>query len=230
MSPPAIEARSVHVAFGDGPGICLALADVSLDVVQGEVLLIVGPSGSGKTTLTQTLGCLLTPSDGTVRVFGRRVDEMNARELDEYRRQHYGFVFQAYNLFPALNAWENVAVALDLNGVRGAEAETRARALLDEVGLASKADCRPAILSGGQRQRVAIARALAADPEILLADEPTAALDTASGQSVVSLFGRLARSRGRAVVIVTHDPRIQAQADRIVTLEDGRIVDVTTRH
>jgi len=230
MNAPLIETQSVGVTFGDGATACRALDDVSVAVMPGEILLVMGPSGSGKTTLTQILGCLLRPSAGSVKVFGQSMETPDAGALDECRLRHFGFVFQNYNLFPALSAWENVAIALDLVGVRGAAAEIKARALLDEVGLASKADLRPAMLSGGQRQRVAIARALAADPDILLADEPTAALDAASGQSVMALFARLARARNRAVVIVTHDPRIRDQADRIVTLEDGRIVGTATRH
>lgn len=225
MSETLVETRSVHVTYGEGAAACRALEDVSVSVRAGEVLLLMGPSGSGKTTLLQVLGCLMRPSAGTVRFHGQPVDSWDPRALGDRRLRHYGFIFQSYNLFSTLNAWENVAIALDLLGIRGAEGETRARALLREVDLGAKADSYPAKLSGGQRQRVAIARALANDPDILLADEPTAALDAASGQTAIALLAGLARSRGRAVVIVTHDPRVINYGDRIITLEDGRIVE-----
>lgn len=225
MSETLVETRSVHVTYGEGAAACRALEDVSVSVRAGEVLLLMGPSGSGKTTLLQVLGCLMRPSAGTVRFQGQPVDSWDPRALGDRRLRHYGFIFQSYNLFSTLNAWENVAIALDLLGIRGAEGETRARALLREVDLGAKADSYPAKLSGGQRQRVAIARALANDPDILLADEPTAALDAASGQTAIALLAGLARSRGRAVVIVTHDPRVINYGDRIITLEDGRIVE-----
>lgn len=224
MSAPVLEARSVHVTYGDGPAACRALDDVSLDVRAGEVLLLMGPSGSGKTTLLQVLGCLLPPDSGAIRLFGELLQSRDPDTLGRLRLKHYGFVFQSYNLFPTLTAWENVAIALDLIGIRGAAAEARARDLLREVGLAAKADAYPGELSGGQKQRVAIARALATDPAVILADEPTAALDTASGQAVISLLAGLARKRGRAVVIVTHDQRVVEHGDRIVALEDGKIV------
>jgi putative ABC transport system ATP-binding protein len=224
MTALAVEAHGIRVTYGEGAAACDALKEVSVEVRTGEVLLLMGPSGSGKTTLTQVLGCLLRPTAGSVAVFGRRVEGLDGGELGALRLRHYGFIFQSYNLFPALTAWENVAMTLDLLGIRGSEAEDRARRLLDEVGLSHKADSYPAKLSGGQRQRVAIARALAADPKILLADEPTAALDAASGQNAVALLARLARTSGRAVVIVTHDGRVAAAGDRIITLDDGRIV------
>ena len=230
MSQAVIEARGIHVTFGEAEAACRALRDVSVDIMPGEVLVIMGPSGSGKTTLTQVIGCLLRPTAGCVRVLGEATEGLSARALDRLRLNHYGFVFQTYNLFPTLTAWENVALALDLVGIRRQAAEDRARALLDEVGLGDKADSYPGALSGGQRQRIAVARALARDPTILLADEPTAALDTASGQSVIALFGRLAKSRGRAIVIVTHDPRVARHADRVLTLEDGRVANLDTRH
>ena len=225
MTATLVEAESIHVRFGDGAAACPALRGVSLSVKAGEVLLLMGPSGSGKTTLLQVLGCLLRPTAGTVSLLGERIDVYNPDVLGARRLRHFGFVFQNYNLFPTLNAWENVAIALDLIGIKGSVAEMHARLLLREVGLGAKADAYPAKLSGGQRQRVAIARALAADPDILLADEPTAALDTASGQSAMALLSGLARAEGRAVVIVTHDPRVVGYADRIVTLDDGRIVE-----
>jgi putative ABC transport system ATP-binding protein len=224
MTHPLIEIEEVSVNYGTGPAMCQALRDVSLTVNAGEVLLMMGPSGSGKTTLTQVLGCLLPPTTGRVRLFGDAVEHLDQRALGEIRLRHYGFVFQGYNLFPTLRAWENVALALDLVGIRGAEAERRSHELLGEVGLALKANTYPVNLSGGERQRVAIARALAADPDILLADEPTAALDSTNGQSVIALLAGLAKSGDRAVVIVSHDSRVIPHGDRLVVLDDGCIV------
>lgn len=211
-----------HV-YGTGPTAFEALRGVSVEVSRGEVVLLLGPSGSGKTTLLQILGGLLRPTGGTLTLAGQALTGLDLDALSRLRLQHSGFVFQAYNLFPTLTAAENVAVALDLIGQRGAPAKRRARDLLGEVGLADRADHYPAQLSGGQRQRVAIARALAADPAVVLADEPTAALDSHSGAKVIGLFRRLA-DQGRAVVIVTHDNRILKSGDRIVKMEDGLVV------
>jgi putative ABC transport system ATP-binding protein len=191
------------------------------------VMSLLGPSGSGKTTLLQVLGGLLRPTAGTLRLGGRTISGLSLDELAGLRLAHFGFVFQAYNLFPTLTAAENVAVALDLVGIHGGAAKQRARELLDDVGLGDRANSYPSQLSGGQKQRVAIARALASDPALVLADEPTAALDSTSGAKVVALFRRLA-DEGRAVVIVTHDNRILGAGDRIVEMEDG--VMITPQH
>jgi putative ABC transport system ATP-binding protein len=225
MSDAILRAESITHVYGKGEVAFRALDDVSIDVRRGEVLLLMGPSGSGKTTLLQILGGLLQPTRGRLVLRDREIGALHAEERGRLRLAHFGFIFQAYNLFPTLTAAENVAVALDLRGVAGRAARERARELLDSVGLAQRADAYPAQLSGGQKQRVAIARALAADPEIVLADEPTAALDSTSGARVVELLAELADRQRRAVVIVTHDPRILGAGDRIVTLEDGRIVD-----
>lgn len=186
--------------------------------------MLMGPSGSGKTTLLSILGCILRASDGKLEVLGEDVTALPERELPRIRREAIGFVFQGFNLFPTLTAAENVALALDVRGVQRAAAKKRGEELLAEVGLAEKVRSFPADLSGGQKQRVAIARALAGDPPILLADEPTAALDSTSGRTVIELLQRLAREHGRAVVMVTHDPRVLSFGDRIIRLEDGRIV------
>jgi putative ABC transport system ATP-binding protein len=220
-----LRAESVGHVYGRGEVAFRALDGVSLEVHRGEVLLLMGPSGSGKTTFLQILGGLLQPTEGRLWLHDREIGGLDAEARGRLRLAHFGFVFQAYNLFPTLTAAENVAVALDLRGIAGRAARDRARELLGSVGLADRVDAYPAQLSGGQKQRVAIARALAADPEIILADEPTAALDSTSGARVVELLCQLADRQGRAVVIVTHDPRILGAADRIVTLEDGRIVD-----
>jgi putative ABC transport system ATP-binding protein len=220
-----VRAESIVHVYGEGDTAFKALKGVSIEANKGELLLLMGPSGSGKTTLLQILGFLLRPTEGKLWLNGRELGEVGRDELGRLRLRHFGFVFQAYNLFPTLTAAENVAVALDLQGLSGKAARERARELLVSVGLEQRVNAYPAQLSGGQKQRVAIARALAADPEVILADEPTAALDSTSGAKVVELFRDLADRQGRAVVIVTHDPRILSAGERIVTLEDGQIVD-----
>lgn len=219
-----IRAARVTKIYGSGATAFRALADVDLEIRAGELTLLMGPSGSGKTTLLSILGCILRGTTGSLEVLGERVDELPESELPRIRRDAIGFVFQGFNLFPALTASENVALALDVRGVRHAQAEMRAAELIRDVGLADKGKSYPADLSGGQKQRVAIARALAGDPPIVLADEPTAALDSTSGRNVIELLRRLAHTHGRAVVMVTHDPRVLSYGDRIIHLEDGRIV------
>lgn len=201
-----------------------ALRGVDIAIAAGEVALLMGPSGSGKTTLLSILGCILSPTAGRVTVMGRETAGLPERELAKVRLAHIGFIFQGYNLFPTLYAVENVQVALDLRGVSGPEAQRRSLAALEAVGLADKAAVRPRDLSGGQKQRVAIARALVAEPDIILADEPTAALDSETGHAVIGLLRELAVAHGRSVVIVSHDPRIAVFADRVIRIEDGRIV------
>ena len=221
---PAIEARDLIKTYAHGEAAMRALDGVSIDIHAGELMLLAGPSGSGKTTLLSIIGCILRPSAGTLRVMGDDVSRMRERDLPAIRRERIGFVFQAFNLFPTLTAAQNVALALDLKGVAGRAARDRAAALLDQVGLGNKIDSYPADLSGGQKQRIAIARALAGNPPVILADEPTAALDSQSGRAVMDLLQRLAHERGRAVAIVTHDNRMLGYADRTVRMEDGRIV------
>jgi putative ABC transport system ATP-binding protein len=219
-----IRAKGLSKVYREGETELRALQDVDLEVRAGELTLLMGPSGSGKTTLLSILGCILRASEGRLEVLGENVSGLPERDLPRIRREGIGFVFQGFNLFPTLTAAENVALALDLRGIRAGAAKKRGGELLAEVGLAHKAGSFPADLSGGQKQRVAIARALAGDPPILLADEPTAALDSTSGRTVIELLQRLARVHGRAVVMVTHDPRVLSFGDRIIHLEDGRIV------
>lgn len=221
----AIAVRQVRKSYGVGATAVHALRGVDLDVHAGEVLLMMGPSGSGKTTLLSIMGGILRASTGSVRVNGTEIVGLPESALPAIRLAHIGFVFQGFNLFPALTALENVAIALDLRGQRGRAALERAQAALDAVGLADRGHHKPADLSGGQKQRVAIARALVGEPTMLLADEPTAALDHESGTLVLDLLRRVATEQGRAVVLVTHDPRTHPYADRIVRVEDGRIVD-----
>ena len=219
-----VEARDLVKTYAQGEAAMRALDRVSLDVDAGELTLLVGPSGSGKTTLLSVVGCILRPSSGSLRILGDDVTRLRERDLPAIRRERIGFVFQAFNLFPTLTALQNVALALDLKGATGRAARDRAAQLLDQVGLGAKVDAYPADLSGGQKQRVAIARALAGEPPVILADEPTAALDTQSGRSVMNVLQQLAHERGRAVVIVTHDNRMLGYADRTVRMEDGRVV------
>ncbi len=209
-----IRAKGLSKVYHEGATELRALQDVDLEVRAGELTLLMGPSGSGKTTLLSILGCILRASEGELEVLGEDVSSLPESELPRIRREGIGFVFQGFNLFPTLTA----------GGVRAGAAKKRGEELLAEVGLAQKARSFPADLSGGQKQGVAIARALGGDPPILLADEPTAALDSTSGRTVIELLQRLARVHGRAVVMVTHDPRVLPFGDRIIHLEDGRIV------
>lgn len=216
---PVLAAEAVSVIYGEGETAVHALERVEVSVNAGEMLALMGPSGSGKTTLLMVLGALLHPSSGGVRVDGQDLQPLSERERSRLRLTRMGFIFQSYNLFPALTALENVQLALELKGRSLGEAE----ALLRQVGLGARLRGYPAQLSGGEKQRVAIARALAGGPGVVLADEPTAALDSAHGQAVVQLLREIAHDQGRAVVVVTHDPRISQLADRVVTIEDGRI-------
>jgi putative ABC transport system ATP-binding protein len=219
----AIAVRELRKTYEGGATGTLALRGVDLDAHAGEVLMLMGPSGSGKTTLLSIMGCILTATSGSVRIVGREVVGLREKELPAIRLQHIGFVFQGFNLFPTLSAGENVELMLDLQRVSAAAAKKRAQELLDQVGLAEKYGSFPADLSGGQKQRIAIARALAGDPGIILADEPTAALDSHTGRNVMEMMSELAHKRGRAVVIVTHDSRVLSFADRIVKIEDGAV-------
>ena len=221
-----ITLEQIGVVYGQGATAFTALQDISLAIDAGEMTLLLGPSGSGKTSLLQVMGCLLRPSRGRVHLFGSPLaGGLGVEAMAALRLAHVGFVFQHYNLFPTLKAWENVAIALDIKAVPRASQRAQALALLDRLGLADRAGHYPSELSGGQKQRVAIARALAGRPRILLADEPTAALDGKTGQSVAATLHGLARDEGVAVVVVSHDPRVEPFGDRVLHLEDGRLVD-----
>jgi len=223
----AVTVRNLVKTYESGAAAVYALREVDLDVARGQVLLMMGPSGSGKTTLLSIMGCILRPTSGSVRILGREVTGFSEKQLPRIRLDHIGFIFQGFNLFPTLTAGENVELALDLKSVRGQAAKRRAGELLEQVGLSDKYDTFPSDLSGGQKQRVAIARALAGEPDIILADEPTAALDSHSGHTVIEKLRDLAHEQGRAVAIVTHDNRTLEFADRIVHIEDGQIKEGT---
>jgi putative ABC transport system ATP-binding protein len=222
----AVVCRNVTKEFGDGEARVRALRGVDMDVYAGQMTLLVGPSGCGKTTLISIIAGLLDPTDGEVTVLGRDLRRLRGRGLVQFRGAHIGFVFQQYNLLPALTAAENAAVPLLIAGMRRHEAVARARAIFEAVGLSDRADALPAQLSGGQQQRVAIARALVHEPQLLVCDEPTAALDAHSGHTVMELLRRVAVQPGRAVIVVTHDSRVFSFGDRIVRMNDGRIEGV----
>ncbi len=220
----AIDAVDVTKTFGAGALAFTALRDATLRVTRGEIVMLVGPSGSGKTTLLSVIGCVLRPSAGRVALFGTDIAGRSESELPAIRRALIGFVFQGHNLISSLDVRDNVQLVLETRGVVRRDARRESEALLERVGLSDKLGAFPAQLSGGQRQRVAIARAVAGDPPLLLADEPTAALDAQSGLAVTELLAELSRERGSTVVIVTHDSRIFGFGDRIVRIADGRIV------
>jgi putative ABC transport system ATP-binding protein len=224
MSDPVVKAVDVVKVLGSGVGQVRALRGVSLSLTGGELALLMGPSGSGKTTLLSVLGCMLTPTQGSVTVVGQTTAGLSSEQLAELRRKHIGFVFQSYHLFPTLNARDNVRLALDLRGDHSADAVKKATDALAVVGLEHKAMALPREMSGGEQQRVAIARAIVANPSAILADEPTGALDGENGQAVMQVLAQIAKDHSRAVLVVTHDPRTVPFADRIVQIEDGRMV------
>ena len=223
---PVLEARDVVKTFREGRESVPVLRGVSIAVEPGEIVALEGPSGSGKTTLLSILGCILTPSSGEVRINGETIGSggTEGARLAEIRKRSIGFVFQQYNLFPALNARENVEYALNVKGHRGANARQHADAALEAVGLTDRAKFLPRDMSGGQKQRVAIARAVAGRPPVLLADEPTANLDSQMGLQILDLFRQLAKRDNEALLIVTHDPNVRRIADRVVRIRDGLLL------
>jgi putative ABC transport system ATP-binding protein len=223
MTEPLLEAVNVAKDLGSGAAKVAALKGVTLSLKGGELTLLMGPSGSGKTTLLSILGCMLRPTEGIVRICGHPTAGAGPEDLALLRREHVGFVFQSFHLFPTLSATDNVRLALDVRGQPSRAAKVMSREALAKVGLAHKAKAYPRELSGGEQQRVAIARAIVGNPSIILADEPTAALDGENGRAIMRILAEIARERGHAVLIVTHDPRLLPFADRIVHIEDGRI-------
>lgn len=221
---PVLEAKNVVKDLGKGVGRVRALKGVDLSLERGELTLLMGPSGSGKTTLLSILGCILAPTAGSVRIAGKTTADLEPEGLANLRREHIGFIFQSYNLFPTLTALENVRIALDVIGRKGYAAAHRAEEVLRDVGLGRRLHNIPSNLSGGEQQRVAVARAIASSPSIVLADEPTAALDGENGHAVMALLARIASEQDRSVLAVTHDPRTLGYADRVIRIEDGLIV------
>ena len=222
MRSEGLSVDSVTKRFGSGDAEVLAVRDVSLEVAPGEVVLIMGPSGSGKTTLLLMLGALLKPTEGSIRLDGLELSALSEGKLPDVRLRHFGFIFQDFNLLSALNVQDNVSIAAELMGISRKEARKKAASLLTELGLGRRLRFSPEKLSGGEKQRVAIARALINDPALILADEPTANLDSSHGHETMRLLREIAKTRGRSVVIVSHDQRIRDIADRVLWLEDGQ--------
>lgn len=220
---PVISLKGITKAFGPEPHREFALRGVDLDIKLGKVLLLMGPSGSGKTTLLSIMGCILSPTSGTVTIADEVVTDLPGSKLSKVRLKHLGFIFQEYNLFSTLTVLENVLVAMHLRGFDKPEARRGALKVLDDVGLSDKVNAYPKTLSGGQKQRVAIARALAGGPKVILADEPTAALDSENGRRVMELMASLVKDGTRSLVIVTHDARTLEFADEVMNIEDGEL-------
>jgi putative ABC transport system ATP-binding protein len=221
--PAAVEVVEVTKRY-DGASTVDALKSVSLTVQDGEFMAIAGPSGSGKTTLLNLIGALDLPTSGSIKVGGAELKGLSRKQLADLRRDKVGFVFQAYNLIPVLTAAENAEYVLELQGVPSAQRRQRVREVFDRLGIAQFIDQRPPKMSGGQQQRVAVARAVASKPAVVLADEPTANLDQATGRALVEMMRELNRERGTTFVFSTHDPMVLEQADRVVRLVDGKVV------
>jgi len=223
---PVLSVEHVTRRFGSGATSVVAVHEVSLQIAVGEVVLIMGPSGSGKTTLLSMLGGLLKPSAGRIRVGGQELTRLSERELPAVRLHHIGFIFQDFNLLTSLSCLDNVALVGELAGVSRREARRHAGELLTQLGMEHRLHFLPEKISGGEKQRVAIARALANDPELILADEPTANLDSHHGRETMRLLRRLAKEDDRAILIVSHDQRIKEIADRVLWLEDGEFKEM----
>lgn len=226
MNAPTLQVTRVTKRFGEAATEVIAVRDVSLEVAPGEVVLIMGPSGSGKTTLLLMLGALLRPSAGEIRLDGQVLTALSESRLPDVRLRRFGFIFQDFNLLSALSALENVAIVAGLAGTVDREARKKAAAILTDLGLGERLHFLSEKLSGGEKQRVAIARALVNDPTFILADEPTANLDSKIGHEIMRLLRRIAKEQGRSIVIVSHDQRIKDIADRVLWLEDGRFTDL----
>src|SRR5512135_1857291 len=228
MITSALQVTHVTKRYGSGATEVAAVRDVSFTVSPGEIVLIMGPSGSGKTTLLSMLGALLKPSDGTIQLNGSVISALAENRLPDIRLRQFGFIFQDFNLLSALTALENVAIVAELAGLKSAKARQKATTILTDLGLGERLNFLPEKLSGGEKQRVAIARALINDPTLILADEPTANLDSKIGHEVMRLLRRIAKEQQRSVVIVSHDQRIKDIADRVLWLEDGQFKEMIT--
>lgn len=221
---PVVSARGLTKEYHLGPQTVRALDHVSFEVDAGVFACVMGPSGSGKSTLLHLLGGLDKPSSGTVVIDGSDLPSLSDKDLTTFRRRKLGFVFQFFNLLPTMTAWENVALPLILDGRKLSEVKPRAEELLERVNLSNRLDHKPGQLSGGEMRRVALARALAPDPVLILADEPTGNLDSASGEAVLDLLRSTARSEGKTIIMVTHDSKAASTGDQIIRMEDGRLV------
>jgi putative ABC transport system ATP-binding protein len=226
----AVHCRDVQKHFGEGDSRIHALRGVNFEALQGQLTFLVGPSGCGKTTLISVIAGLLDSNGGHVELFGQNTAEFPSQERILFRRQNLGFVFQQYNLLPALTAAENAAVPLLAAGMKRIEAVDRAKSLLVKLGLENRLDAMPGKLSGGQQQRVAMARALVHEPRLIVCDEPTAALDHATGEAVMELLAGSAVHPDRAVIVVTHDNRVFHFADSVAHMDDGRITHIELRN
>ncbi len=224
MKGVALEARGLTKSYLIGKNLQPVLQGVDFNAYHGQVTMVMGPSGSGKSTLVAALSGLLRPDAGEVIALGESLWQKQRREIDQFRLDHCGFIFQGFNLFPALDATQQVMQVLKYCGVDKQEARRRAESTLQSVGLGARLNQRPAELSGGENQRVAIARALAKAPSLIFADEPTSALDSKNGQVVIQLLHEAAKARGAAIIVVTHDPRLEVHADRLIRMEDGHIL------
>lgn len=224
MTGLALDARQLSKAYRIGKVRQVVLKNVDFNAHHGQVTMVMGPSGSGKSTLIAALSGLMRPDAGDVMALGESLWDKSDGRIDRFRLDHCGFIFQGFNLFPALDATQQVVQVLKYCGVGKREAVARATAALEAVGLGQRLRQLPAELSGGEKQRVAIARALAKSPALIFADEPTSALDSENGRVVIELLHKAARERGAAIVVVTHDPRLEAHADRIIHMEDGKIL------
>lgn len=223
----AVHCQGLTKTYGDGPAEVIALRGIDLDIYKGELLMIVGPSGCGKTTLISVIAAILDQDEGKCEVFGKDLKHMDEAEKVYFRGQYIGFVFQVFNLLPALTAAENVAIPLLLYGMNRKLAIDKARTVLESVGLETRTEALPAQLSGGQQQRVAIARSIIHDPRLIICDEPTSNLDHKTGHDMINILRDVARRSDRALIIVTHDTRILGFADRIARMDDGRIIEIT---
>ena len=226
LAKASVSCKNVVKVYDTGGDKVVALGGIDLEICMGELMMLVGPSGCGKTTLISVIAGILDQDSGSCEVFGKDLLHMRSREKLKFRAKNIGFVFQAFNLLPSLNAVENVSIPLIINGVKRQTAERQAAKILEQVGLGTRGKSLPSQLSGGQQQRVAIARALVHDPRLIVCDEPTSALDHETGHNVMELLRQVALHRDRALVIVTHDARIFSFADRIAQMDDGHIEKV----
>jgi len=228
LSYPVVS-KGLSKVYREGRTEVQAVAGVDLVCNEGEVIGLFGPSGSGKTTLLSLLGCILQPSEGSLKLYGREIFGLREKDLPPIRKQYISYIFQGFNLFPALTVYENVMLVLKIKGITGTKASQLATVMIDAVGLTSRSDFLPRDLSGGQKQRVAIARALAVESPIILADEPTANLDHVNGKKIMEILRNLATGQNKCVIVATHDNRIEEIFDRILIMEDGKIVEEKTR-